>query len=60
VEPSADGSLRVSGAVPDAGARYESRTFTVEADGSGRLTALGEVTVDTGSRRVTGEGQLAW
>ena len=60
VEPAADGALRVRGATTEAGARFESRSFAVEADGSGRLTSVGEVTVDTGSRRVTGTGALAW
>ena len=61
VEPAPDGALRVRGPVAEAGARYESRTFTVESDGTGRLSALGPVTVDTGSRRVTAAaGVLAW
>jgi hypothetical protein len=61
VEPGADGSLRVAGPAAGAGARFESRVLTVEADGSGRLRALGPVVIDTGSQRVSGgPGEVRW
>ena len=61
VEPGPAGELRVRGAKSSAGARFGSRSFEVEVDGSGRLTALGPVTVDPGSGVVTGgPGEVRW
>ncbi|MER6948166.1 hypothetical protein ABT294_29460 [Nonomuraea sp. NPDC000554] len=54
VEPDASGRLRVGG-----GASFQSRFLTVSADGTGRLTAAGEVEVVTPSGVLSGTA-LAW
>jgi hypothetical protein len=55
VEPKADGTLAVG-----AGGRFASPRFTLEADGHGRLTAAGEVTVASAHGVVRGAGELRW
>ena len=58
IEPAPDGALRIGGS---AGARFESRVVTVEADGSGRLAAAGPVVVDTAGGRIEGgPGEVRW
>ena len=61
VEPAGDGALVVRGAVPEAGAAFTSATFSVGADGSGRLSAKGPVVVDTPTGRISGgPGDVVW
>jgi hypothetical protein len=56
VEPAADGALLVRG-----GGLFESGTFRLDADGHGRLRALGPVTVRSPHGEVTdGPGTVAW
>jgi len=56
VEPAADGALLVRG-----GGSFSSRTFRVDADGHGRLTALGPVTVRSAHGEVRGgPGEVRW
>jgi hypothetical protein len=56
VEPLPDGRLRVRG-----GAQFRSRCFALDADGHGRLEALGPVTLDTEFGEVRGgPGSITW
>ncbi len=56
VEPTADGRLRCGG-----GGGFESRTLTVRPDGSGRLTAAGEVEVlHRGGPTGWAKGSVSW
>ncbi len=56
VEPTADGSLRTG-----RGGEYRSRVFDLDADGHGRLDAMGNVTVASVHGRVRGNvGALRW
>ncbi|MFA5785367.1 MAG: hypothetical protein WDA71_00035 [Actinomycetota bacterium] len=58
VEPTEEGSLRVGAGT---GASFASRTFEVRADGSGRLSALGPVTVENSRGKVeAGPGEATW
>lgn len=50
VEPRSDGALAIAGGRGS----FESRTLTVAEDGTGRLDAIGEVTVHASSGRHTG------
>ena len=52
----ADGALRVGGGE----GTFRSQTFVVEADGSGWLTARGEVTVRGEATETRGSGRVAW
>ena len=57
VEPAIDGALLVRGS----GGSFASRTFRVDADGHGRLTALGLVTVRSAHGEVrAGPGEVTW
>jgi hypothetical protein len=57
VEPTDDGALRAGAG----DGSFASATFTRNADGSGRLHALGPVVVETASGRVEGgPGEVAW
>jgi hypothetical protein len=56
VEPTFDGRLRCAG-----GGSFTSRTFAVCPDGSGRLSALGDVEVlHRGGRTGWASGEVAW
>lgn len=56
MEPTHTGTLRVGG-----GGSFDSATFALGADGSGRLRVRGPVRVETRRGTVTGgPGELAW
>jgi hypothetical protein len=56
IEPREDGALRVGG-----GARFESPTLRIDADGHGRLAASGSVVLETPFGEVRGgPGTLTW
>ena len=49
------------GGAPGNGSGFASRTFRLDSDGSGRLTALGPIEVETAAGRVAaGPGEVTW